>query len=144
MTNPLPRPVLLLLQVFIGDVKVHECAAHILMLSGRRSMVPPKLQDLDSCALLVQHGPSDPIAATHWVRQPCLHAQPCLSVQLCLQGWVDAAAACFILLECCSCFTPALMLLVCHRRACSAASVSSSCFTCAPVGRGADGVDAMA
>jgi hypothetical protein len=40
MTNPLPLPVLLLLQVMIGEVEVRQCAAHYLMLPGRRRVVP--------------------------------------------------------------------------------------------------------
>jgi hypothetical protein len=57
MTTPLPLPFLLPLQVIIGEVEVRQCAAHYLMLPGRRRVVPPKLQDMDSCAQLVQHGP---------------------------------------------------------------------------------------
>jgi hypothetical protein len=91
MTNPLPLLFLLLLQVFIGEVGVRQCAAHYLMLPGRRSVVPPKLQDLDSRALLVQRGQS----ATYYSGsgQLCVHAQPCLSVQLCIQGLGDAACS---------------------------------------------------
>jgi hypothetical protein len=46
----------------LKKAEVRQCAAHYLMLPGRRRVVPPKLQDLDSCALLVQHGSS----ATHY------------------------------------------------------------------------------
>jgi hypothetical protein len=106
MTNPLPLPFLLLLQVIFGEVEVRQCAAHYLMLPGRRRVVPPKLQDLDSCAQLVQHG----LLAAHYSGsgQSCVHEQPCMREQLCMQGL--GVAACFsvnvllldLLCSCCS------------------------------------------
>jgi hypothetical protein len=75
---------------------VRQCAAHYLMLPGRRRVVPPKLQDLDSCAQLVQNGPS--AAQYSGSGQSCVHEQPCMREQLCMQEL--GVAACF-LLECC-------------------------------------------
>jgi hypothetical protein len=67
------------------------------MLAGRRRVVPPKLQDLDShCAQLVQHGPST--AHYSGSGQSFVHAQPCMRQQLGMQG--SGVSACF-LLECC-------------------------------------------
>jgi hypothetical protein len=96
MTNPLPLAFLLLLQVIIGEVEVRQCAAHYLMLPGRRRVLPSKLQDLVSCAQLVQHRPS--AAQYNGSGQFGVHAQCCMSEQLCMQGLVVSAC---VLLECC-------------------------------------------
>jgi hypothetical protein len=42
MTNPLPLPFLLLLQVIIQDIEVRACAAQYLMLPGRRRVGAPE------------------------------------------------------------------------------------------------------
>jgi hypothetical protein len=42
MTNPLPLPFLLRLQVIIQDIEVRACAALYLMLPGRRRVGAPE------------------------------------------------------------------------------------------------------
>jgi hypothetical protein len=68
VTNPLPLPFLLLLQVIIGGIEVRECAAHYLLLPGRRRVGAPEAQDL------VRYGSTLTISeALQWV-QPALRA----------------------------------------------------------------------
>jgi hypothetical protein len=99
VTNPLPLPFLLLLQVIIQDIEVRACAALHLMLPGRRSKgwCPGSSWTWRAMIYLFSIDSQRRIAVGQG--QPCLRAQPCVSEQPCMQGkGVTACLAASVLL----------------------------------------------